>query len=179
MTIRLVIDEEIWLTLPRCAIAAIDTTADTSVALPAGVRILDHWRNGRYGGVLFWVGRELDPWGSGDAALHHEGLELIDGAWRWRGGGGGGTSAAGEILARKGVGLHRLGSGLKDPVRLIQAIASPEVVTIELRSDLGVSLHAPGVDGFCLFGITHSDPITYACPLDLQGQPVGSERLLL
>jgi len=156
-----------------------DTAADTSVALPAGVRILDNWRSGKYGAVLFWVGQELDPWGSGEAALHHEGLELVDGEWRSRGGGGGNSSTAGEILARKGIGLHRMGGGSRDPVRLIQAITSPEVVTIELRSDQGVSLRAPGVDGFCMFGITHSDPITYACPLDVQGQPIGSDRLLL
>src|SRR6202035_5976498 len=111
-------------------------------------------------------------------ARHHQGLELIDGVWRSRGGGGGNTSTAGEILAKKGVGLHRLGAGPRDPVRLIQAIASPEVVSIELRSDQGVSSRSPGVDGLCVFGITHDDPITYARPLEAQGQPVGTESLL-
>ena len=96
-----------------------------------------------------------------------------------RGAGGSGTSTASEILAELGVGLHRLGGGSRDPVRLTEAIASPEVVSIELRSDQGVSRRAPGVDGFCLLGITHSDPITYARPLDANGQPLGSQRLLL
>jgi hypothetical protein len=66
-----------------------------------------------------------------------------------------------------------------DPVRVTTAFASPEVVSIELRSDQRVSKRAPGVDGFCLLGITHSDPITYARPLDANGEPLGSDSLLL
>ena len=88
--------------------------------------------------MLFWVNRELDLWGFGHAVLHHVDLELIDGAWRGRGGGGGGTFSASEILAEMGVGLHRLGGSSSDPARLTQAIASPEVASIELRSEEGL-----------------------------------------
>jgi hypothetical protein len=103
----------------------------------------------------------------------------VDGAWRSRGGGGAGTFSASKILVEVGVGLHRLGGGSRDPVPLTQAIASPEVSSIELRSDDGLSERQPGRDGFCLLGITHQDPITYAHALDATGAALPGEPLLL
>ena len=50
---------------------------------------------------------------------------------------------------------------------------------IELRSDRGVSSRPPGLDGFCLLGITGSDPITYASAPDTDGRPLPGEPLLL
>ena len=95
------------------------------------------------------------PWarrmGFGEAVLHHVDLEWVDGIWRGHGGGGAGTFNAAEILDDLGPGLHRLGGSSADPVRLTQAIASPEVAMIELRSDRGVSSRPPGLDGFCVF----------------------------
>jgi hypothetical protein len=106
--------------------------------------------------------------------------ELVHGAWRPRGSGGTTTHTASELLAEKGAGLHRLGGGSAgDPVRLTEAIASPEVSIIELRSDDGKSERAPGMDGLCLLGITHQDPITYAYALDSTGDSLPSEPLLL
>jgi hypothetical protein len=79
----------------------------------------------------------------------------------------------------EGRGLHRLGGGGRDPLRLTIAIASPDVSTIQLRSQQSITDRAPGVDGFSLLGITHTDPITYAHPLDARGSQIGSEPLLL
>ena len=129
--------------------------------------------------MLFWADRELDAWGFGEAVLHHVDLEWVDGIWRGHGAGGAGTFNAAEILGDLGPGLHRLGGSSADPVRLTQAIASQEVAMIELRSDRGVSSRPPGLDGFCLLGITHSDPITYASALDTDGRPLPGEPLLL
>jgi hypothetical protein len=64
-------------------------------------------------------------------------------------------------------------------MRLTRAIASPEVASIEMRSDRGISSRSPGVDGFCLLGITHSDPVTYAWAVDTAGRPLPGEPLLL
>ena len=118
-------------------------------------------------------------WGFGEAVLHHVDLEWVDGVWQGHGGGGAGAFSAAEILGDLGPGLYRLGGSSADPVRLTRAIASPEVAMIELRSARGVSSRAPGVDGFCLLGITHSDPITYASALDTDGRPLPGEPLLL
>lgn len=78
-----------------------------------------------------------------------------------------------------GVGLHRLGGSSHDLVRLTFAIASPEVTTIHLRGAHDLSERWPGVDGFCLFGITHQDPITYAHAVDATGAVLPDEPLLL
>jgi hypothetical protein len=173
------VDRDLSRELELAAIARFESDADAGAGLRSGVRMLDCWRDARYGAVLFWVDRELDLRGFGHAVLHNAHFELANGVWRTRGGGGGGTFTASEILAEKGVGLHRLGGSSCDPMRLTLAIASPEVSSVELRNDHGISSRAPGVDGFCLLGITHSDPITYARPLDADGRPLASEPLLL
>ncbi len=36
-----------------------------------------------------------------------------------------------------------------------------------------------GADGFFLLGITHQDPITYACPINSEGEQFPGEPLLL
>lgn len=147
--------------------------------LPDGVTLLDRWSNKRYGAVLFWV--------SSDMGLHDWGLpslERVDFEWtgdEWHSARGGGISGATapELVHDRGPGLHRLGGGGRDPLRLTIAIASPDVSTVQLRSQQGIADRAPAVDGFSLLGITHTDPITYAHPLDARGSPVGSEPLLL
>jgi hypothetical protein len=52
--------------------------------------------------VLFWIDRELDLWGWGEAVLHQADFDFVDGSWLRRGGGGAGTYTAEEILATKG-----------------------------------------------------------------------------
>jgi hypothetical protein len=99
--------------------------------------------------------------------------------WDSNSGGGRSTATAAELLEDRGPGLHRLGRGGRDPLRLTTAIASPEVSTIQLRSQQGIADRAPGIDGFSLLGITYADPITYAHPLDARGSQVGSEPVLL
>lgn len=142
--------------------------------------MLDCWRDRSYGAVLFWVDRELALLSPDRAALHCVQCELVSGSWRSRGSGGATTQSASELVAEKGPGLHRLGGGSAgDPVRLTYAIASREVATIELRSDSGKSERRPGADGFCLLGITHQDPITYAYALDSACDLLRSEPLLL
>jgi hypothetical protein len=111
--------------------------------------------------------------------LHHVAFDLVDREWRTAGGGGSGSLTAPEILATEGVGLHRLGGSSRDPVRFTLAIASPEVISIELRSDRGVLTRRPGTEGFCLFGVTDSDPITHARAIDKNGQALPGEPLLL
>lgn len=172
------VDRDLHEQLTRAAIARLESGGAESEH-PAGVRVLDKWRSGEYAAVLFWADRELDVWGSGEAVLHHVDLELVDGIWHGRGGGGAGTFSAGDILGNLGCGLHRGGGSSADPVRLTRAIASTEVAMIELRSGHGVSWRPPGVDGFCLLGITHSDPITYASALDTDGRPLPGAPLLL
>lgn len=140
--------------------------------------MLDIWRCGEHGAVLFWVNRDLDLWGFGHATLHLVEGQRVDGVWRTNGGGGWGTLSAAEYIADDGPGLHNLGGG-GDPMRFTIAVASPEVSSIELRSDQDVSSRSPGAEGFCLLGISERDPITYARGLDADGQPVGSESLLL
>jgi hypothetical protein len=150
-----------------------------STGLPDGATLLDRWSNKRYGAVLFWV--------NGDMGLHDWGLpslERVDFDWtaeRWHSASGGGISAATapELVHERGPGLHRLGGGGRDPLRLTIAIASPDVSTIQLRSQQSITDRAPGVDGFSLLGITHTDPITWAHPLDARGSQIGSEPLLL
>ena len=165
--------------LRRAAAARLEAGPEAELGLPAGARILDTWRSGEHAAVLFWADRELDAWGWGQAVVHHVDLQLVDGVWRGRGGGGAGTQSAAEILADLGPGLHRLGGSSCDPVRLTHAIADPDAAVIELRTDRGVSSRPPGVDGFCLLGITYGDLIIYARALGSNGRPLPGEPLLL
>lgn len=173
------VDLELKRQLDSAGLSRLESVPHVAQELPAGVRMLDLWRNSGHGAVLFWVAEKLDLWGFGDAVRHLVMCECVGGRWRCCGGGGHGTLTAAEYLAEMGVGLHRVGGSSGGPVRLTLALASPEVSSIELRSDDDVSSRSPGVDGFCLLGITHSDPITYARPLAADGRPLGHERLLL
>jgi hypothetical protein len=152
---------------------------ESAIRLPPGARVLDSWRRDERGAVLFWVDRELDLWGHGHAVLHHLELQRVDGAWRGRGGGGGASLTASEILAETGLGLHCLGGASSDSVRLTWAIASPEVASIELRTQGSIRSRHPGHDGFCLLGSDSRDSITYAHALDTNGRPLAGEPLLL
>jgi len=145
---------------------------------PVGVRMLDVWRSGEHGGVLFWVDREVDLWGFGHANLHLVEGERVDGVWRVSGGGGWGTFAAAGYIAGDCVGLRRHGGSSGGPVRFTLALASPGVSSIELRSDRGASSRSPGDDGFCLFGVLNDDRITHARAFDVDGRPLGDELLL-
>jgi hypothetical protein len=177
--VRRVPDYQLIYELELAAAAELESGAG-SEGLRAGIRVLDRWRDRSYGGVLFWADREVGLIRPDRPALHRVQCELLNGAWRGRGSGGMTTPSASELIAEKGPGLHRLGGGSAgDPVRLTDAIASPEVSTIELRSDRGKSERRPGMDGFCLFGITHQDPITYAYALDATGDPLPGEPLLI
>jgi hypothetical protein len=164
--------------LDLAATAELDSGAG-SRSLRGGVRLLDAWRDGSYGAVLFWVDRALGLWDVDHAVLHHVDCELHGGAWRSRGSGAAGTHGTSEILAQTGPGLHRLGGGSQDPVRVTCAIASPEVSTIELRSAHRVTERRPGVDGFCILGIKHQDPITHAYAVNSTGDTLPGEPLLL
>lgn len=111
--------------------------------------------------------------------LHLVHCDLLDDAWSSRGGEGWSTFTAAEILSETGSGLHRLGGAAHDPVRVTLAIASLEVSSIQLRSDYGTGERQPGEDGFCLLGITHHDPITYARALDANSEALPGEALPL
>lgn len=178
-TLQYILDRELMLELDRAAAAELQSGAD-SARLPAGVRLLDAWLDRSFGAVLFWLDRDLGRFESDRRALHVCDCEFVGGAWRSRGHAGATARSVAEIIAEKGPGLHRLGgSSAGDPVRLTHAIASPEVSTIELRNALRVSERRPGVDGFCLLGITHQDAITYAHALDSSGAPLPTEPILL
>jgi hypothetical protein len=165
-------------TIKTVARAVLESVPGAGASLPEGVRLLDSWSNKRDGAVLFWIEQELDPHRWGQATLHHERFELDKDCWHPAGGGGHSCETAEVLLGRMGPGLHRLGAGYRDPVRVTMAIASREVVTIELRTERGSTTRRPGADGFCIFGITFSDPITYAHPLYVSGQSLGEPLIL-
>ena len=145
-----------------------------------GVRPLDLWSNGRYGSVLFWVDRELDISDYGHALLvHHNAKRLEDGTWRSTGSGGMGSDERERILAGLSSGLHRLGGGSQDPMRVTIGIASADVAAIRLRDKHAERERPPGLDGFFLLGITHQDPITYASALNSEGKEIPGDPLLL
>jgi hypothetical protein len=158
--------------------AVLESVPEAGAGLPDGVRLPDRWSNKRDGAVLFWIDRELNPHDWGQAMLHHERFELDNDCWHPAGGGGHSCETAKALLDRTGPGLHRLGGGYRDPVRVTMAIASRDVATIELRSERGSTTRPPGADGFCILGITFSDPITYAHPLDASGQSLGEPLIL-
>ena len=169
---------EVLQAVQRVAKAALESRPDAAGGLPAGVRLLDSWWGRRDGAVVFWIDRSLNLHGQGQALLHHEQFERHQHDWQPAGAGSGSCESPQVLIARLGRGLHRLGGGGRDPLRLTTAIASGEVATIELRSDHGSTIRRPGADGFCLFGITFSDPITYAHPLDAAQRSLGEPLLL-
>jgi hypothetical protein len=175
------VDRDLMREVELVGLACLGSLADRGADLPSGVRVLDQWRSGEHGGVLFWVSAELDLWGFGDGhtTLHLVEGQRIGGAWRLNGGGGWGTFPAAEYIASDGAGLHRLGASQNGAARSTIALASSEVSLIELRTDHRVWSRSPGAEGFCLLRIPDSDSITYARPLDATGQPFGSESLLL
>jgi len=174
-----VIDHKLKRELDLVAMGELARGVGTAQAMRRGVRLLDSWRDGDHGAVLFWADRELDLWGHGHAVLHLVHCDLLNDGRRSRGGGGWSTFAAAEILSETGNGLHRLGGAAHDPVRMTLAIASLEVSSIQLRSAHGTVERRPGEDGFCLFGITPYDPITCARALDAGRQALPGEPLLL
>lgn len=175
------VDRGLMSKLDRAGLARVRSANAVADELPAGVRMLDRWRSGEDGAVLFWVGPDLDPWGfgQGTATLHLVEARQVDGEWRNDGGGGWGAFTAAEYIAMDGVGLHRLGGSSGGTARLTIAVASREVSSIELRAHQGVTSRPPGADGFCLLGITAGDPVTRARPFARDGEPVGSATLLL
>ncbi|MGH3261956.1 MAG: hypothetical protein ACRDNS_08180 [Trebonia sp.] len=158
---------------------ALESGSGSLAELPQGVQAVDSWQNERFGGVLFWIDESLDLNGWGKAVLHDTMLRRDGHDWRPMGAGATGTGTAEEVAAEKGPGLHWVSTTSQDPVRLVTAVATPEVFAIELRSARASTSRRPGRDGFCLLGITHSDPITYANALDHDGRPIAGEPLLL
>ena len=150
-----------------------------AAVLPRGARLVDSWQNERFGGVLFWIDKNLDLYGQGTAVLYDAVLRSEGSAWRSMAAGGSGIGTAEELAAERGPGLHRLGATSLDAVRQVPAFASPEVFAIELRNAHGSVSRRPGIDGFCLMGVHHSYPMTYAHALDKDGRPIAGERLLL
>jgi hypothetical protein len=165
--------------LMQVARQALESGPDALATLPQGVRPVDSWQNERYGGVLFWIDMSWNFDGWGTAVLHDTLLRHDEHDWRSVAAGGSGTGTAEPITAQKGPGLHRLSETSLAPVRLVQAFASPEVYAIELRSARASVSRRPGRDGFCLIGITHGDPVTYAHALDHDGRPIAGEPLRL
>ena len=172
------VDLELKRDVDLAGLTRLESRPDVADDLPVGVRVLDVWRRGERGAVLFWVDRAVDFWGFGHPNLHLVEGGRVDGVWRVCGRCGWATFAAAEYIARDGVGLRRHGSGSGGTVRFTLALASPEVASIELRSDRGTSSRSPGDDGFCLFGVVNGDPITHARPFDVHGRRLGDELLL-
>jgi len=173
-------DYELRSAIGHWAVRSLEAGALLDTGSPAGVKPLDLWSNGRYGSVLFWVDRELDISDFGHAMLiHHNAKRLRDGNWRSTGSGGMGSSEPEEIVAELSSGLHRLGVGSQDPMRVTIGIASPDVAAIRLRDNSTTRQRPPGADGFSLLGITYQDPITYASALNSKGEEIPGEPLLL
>jgi hypothetical protein len=172
-------DDDLAVRLLHIARRRLQSELDAEAELPDGVRLVDSWENRRYAATLFWIDRTLNFHGW-DTTVLHDVLFRRDGN-RWRAAAAGGSSpgSAEQIAATKGPDLRRVGGTSQDPVRLTRAFASPEVYTIELRSAHARTSRRPGLDGFCLLGITHSDPITYARALDHDGHAIAGEPLLL
>lgn len=165
----------------RIALECLDAETLLAASLPAGVRALDLWTNGCYGSVLFWVDRELDISDFGHAMLiHHNAKRLHGEEWRSTGSGGMGSHEPEQILADLPSGLHKLGAGSQDPMRVTTGIASRDVAAIRLRDEHADARECPlGADGFFLVGITHQDPITYAYAINRGGEELPGEPLLL
>ncbi len=153
---------------------------DPAPALPQGARLVDSWQNARYGGVLFWIDISLyDLRGRGTAVLHDALLRHDGQHWRPMAAGRSETRTAEEVAAEKGPGLHKLGALSLDPVRQVLAYASPQVVSIELRSDCGSESRRPGLDGLCVMGVHHRSPIVRAHALDHAGRPIAGEPFVV
>jgi hypothetical protein len=160
-------DYELRAAIGRWALKSLEAGACLDAGSPAGVRALDLWSNGRYGSVLFWVDRELDISGFGHAMLiHHNAKRLKDGNWRSTGSGGMGSHEPDRMLTGLSTGLHRLGVGSQDPMRVTIGIASPDVAAIRLSDKNTARERPPGAAGFFLLGITYEDPITYPSALN-------------
>ena len=144
---------------------------------PRFVRALDAWQAGSHGAVLFWIDIEIDPLGTGLPVLHQVGLDYAEGHWRMTSSGGADTDGV-ELLHKLGDGIHRIGGASWNGVRTIEAWTSPTIAVIELHDDHRTWSRSPGIDGFCLFGVTVDDPITHAHPLGDDGQPRGRPLLL-
>jgi hypothetical protein len=173
-------DYELRAAIGRWALSSLEAGTLLDAGSPAGVTPLDLWSNGRYGSVLVWVDRELDLSDFGHAlVIHHNAKRLQDGNWRSTGSGGMGSHEPKRILAGLSSGLHRLGGGAQDPMRVTIGIATPDVAAILLRDKHTARERPPGADGFFLLGITYQDPITYASALNSKGEEIPGGPLLL
>lgn len=65
-----------------------------------------------------------------------------------------GSDEPDRILAGLSSGLHRLGGGAQDPMRVTVGIATPDVAAILLYDKHTARERPPGADGFFLLGIT-------------------------
>ncbi len=155
------------------------SAGDVGHRLPPGVTVLDRWIHDSYAGVLFWVGREFDVWGAGENVLHSVILECSE-DFTWTAEGCGAVSSERPEKRRAGApGLHKVSGLSGDPVRLSAVIASSEVAAIRLVSDYDETERPVGVEGICLLGITHHDPITYASAVNDRREAISANRLLL
>lgn len=173
-------DYELRAAIGCWTLKSLATAALLDAGSATGVAPLDLWSNGRYGSVLFWVDRDLDISGFGHAMLiHHNAKRLQDGNWRSTGSGGMASDEPERIRAGLPSGLHRLGAGSQDPMRVTIGIATPDVAAIRLRDNNTARERPLGADGFFLLGITYQDPITYASALNSKGEEISGEPLLL
>lgn len=172
-------NHELESAIGRIALGCLGAGGLRASGLPTGVRGLDLWTDGRYGSVLFWVDRELDISGFGHTMLLNHNAKLQDGEWHSTGSGGMASDEPEQILCDLGPGLHKLGSGTQDPMRVTIGIATPDVSAIRIRNENGTRARPLGADGFFLLGITFQDPITYAHGIDDTGKECPGEPLLL
>jgi hypothetical protein len=164
--------------LDRTAVQTLELNGPSERFLPQGVELLDHWVSVPFGAVLFHIPGDCDlsPWGR--ATFDYAAFELVEGSWEKRGGGGHGTEAVQTAGTKWGSGLHRIGAGHHDEIRVSTAVATCDVAWIELQVGGSEARRQLGAHGFCLFGTTKSTPNTYAQGIDAHQQPLGPAFLL-
>jgi hypothetical protein len=166
--------------LTRVALDALASGLLPGDGLEAGVRALDLWSSEFFGAVLFWLDRDHPLSAHGHATLYVAQARRGDNhGWRSTGGASYGTFEPQKILEGLPTGLHKLGGAAQDPIRLTIGIATPDVVTIRLRSDRHTCDRHPGADGFFVLGIANDDPVTYAHSVSSSGVELSSEPVLL
>jgi hypothetical protein len=144
-----------------------------------GVRALDRWEQGPHAAMLFTVDEDADLAGTREPVLYDVYLERAGDAWQGFSGGMLSTENLTEAVAALGPGLHEISRTSRGPVRLIWALASPEVARVTLMDDGQTRERKPGRDGFVLFGTTQGDPITHVHAVDPAGRRLPTEPILL
>jgi hypothetical protein len=164
--------------LDRTAAETLRLNRPSGRSLPQGVELLDHWLSVPFGAVLFHIpgACDLSPWGR--AHFDFTDFGLVDGSWEKRGGGGHGTEAVAGVGDRRGPGLHRIGAGRHDEIRLSTAVATCDVAWIELQIGGLRTRRQLGTHGYCLLGTTQSEPDVYAQGIDGLQLPLGPAFLL-